>query len=118
MDRQKLVTWKALVIEIVLSFLVFTGSTFHLFLHLLELALYLCPPDVLRMAILSPNQGVPWKPWLSVLVSPASTGLGALLPALKCSVSEWRLRANWNPSKAREVPPTPALSEVCPGSEL
>lgn len=38
------------------------------------------------MAIVSPNQGVPWKPWLSILVSPASTGLGALLPALKCSL--------------------------------
>lgn len=67
-----------------------------------ELALYLCPPDILRMAILSPNQGIPWKPWLSVLVSPASTVLGALLLALRCSVSRWRLRANWNPSKAWE----------------
>lgn len=34
-NRQKLMTWKALVIEIALSFLVFTGSTFHLFFHLL-----------------------------------------------------------------------------------
>lgn len=36
------------------------------------------------------------------------------LPALRCSISGWRLRANWNPSKTGEVLPIPTLSEVCP----
>lgn len=111
-------TWKALVIEIALSSCIHRKHISPLFSPPFELALHLCPPDVLRMAILSPNQGIPWKPWLSVFVSPASTVLGALLLALRCSVSRWRLRANWNPSKAGKVPSTPALSEVCLGSEL
>lgn len=50
----------------------------------------------------------------------APTGHGASLPALRCSISLWRLSASWNPREAGEVPPAQALTEVtvCLGSEL